>query len=450
MPKQSIIFSCSKCGAQFSKWTGRCLECGQWGTIEKSQNVNSKTQKLEGDIKNYQPTKTSNLNDIKSDTVKRITTKISELNRVLGGGLVPGSVILLGGEPGIGKSTLALQLATSLPNCLYLSGEESVGQIKMRADRLKITTNDLNVANETNIETIVSTIASTKPALAIVDSIQTVFSAEAENDAGGPTQIRACATKLLAVSKNLGVPIIIIGQVTKDGTVAGPKTLEHLVDTVLYLEGDKFHNFRILRAIKNRFGSTDEVGIFSMEEFGLKEVLNPSQAFLSGRPENVPGSAIACLMEGTRPILIEIQALVTKTNFGYPQRRSFGFDLNRLQVLLGVLTRRAGLPLDSYDVFVNVIGGMEAQEPAADLAVALAVASGFKNKTLPANLVSFGEIGLSGELRPVGQTKRRLEEIKNLGFKFAAIPATGEQNKITGIKIAPVKNIQEVIEQIIK
>ncbi|OGH84584.1 MAG: DNA repair protein RadA [Candidatus Magasanikbacteria bacterium RIFOXYA2_FULL_44_8] len=449
MSKQNTIFTCSHCSAQFQKWNGRCLECGQWGTVEKSTVRPTAPGTLIA-INDIAPAKTVGFDELIGKDFARATSGIGELDRVLGGGLVPGSVILLGGEPGIGKSTLALQIATTIPNCLYISGEESADQIKLRADRLKITDNKLRLAGETNVETIVATISHTKPTLTIVDSIQTVFSSDAESDTGSSTQVRACATKLMQCAKMTGRPIIIIGQVTKDGGVAGPKTLEHLVDTVLYLEGDKFHNFRILRAVKNRFGSTDEVGVFSMEENGLCEVANPSQAFLSGRPENIPGSAITCLMEGTRPILVEIQALVTKTNFGYPQRRSSGFDLNRLQVLIGVLTKRAGLPLDAYDVFLNVVGGMQADEPAADLAVALALASAFKNKQLPANLVSFGEIGLGGELRGVPNAKRRLEEIKKLGFAFAAVPSIGEEVKIAGIKIAPVKNVAEVVEKILE
>ncbi len=445
----TTIFTCSHCGAQFQKWTGRCLECGTWGTIEKSIATPTSPTK-QSDPKNFTAAKTVGMDEVVGKNVIRKKIGIGELDRVLGGGMVPGSVILLGGEPGIGKSTLALQISTLVSGCLYISGEESVEQIKLRGDRIKIKSPSLRLANETNVETIIATISGIKPSFVVVDSIQTIFSADAESDTGSPTQVRACATKLMQCAKTTGVPIIIVGQVTKDGAVAGPKTLEHLVDTVLYLEGDKFHNFRILRAVKNRFGSTDEVGIFSMEENGLQEVNNPSQAFLTGRPENVPGSAITCLMEGTRPILVEIQALVTKTNFGYPQRRSSGFDLNRLQVLIGVLTKRAGLPLDSYDVFLNVVGGMQADEPAADLAVALALASAFKNKQLPTNLVSFGEIGLGGELRGAGHTKRRLEEIKKLGFEFAVIPATGEEIKIAGLKIAPVKNVLEVVEKILE
>ncbi|MFA7653776.1 MAG: DNA repair protein RadA [Candidatus Magasanikbacteria bacterium] len=480
MTKNNIQFVCSNCDAQYSKWAGRCLECGKWGTLEKSQISNDKFQ-INSKIQNsnYEPLKTTRLDEIKSSNTLRTKSGIGELDRVLGGGFVPGSLILLGGEPGIGKSTLALQLAQAVANTLYISGEESAEQIKLRADRLKINTSLLRFVSATNVESVIATInnchpehsegslktkterdSSTplrsaqndngRPALVIIDSIQTLYSDEAEGAPGNVNQIRACATKLMAIAKTTGTTIILIGQVTKGGEVAGPKTLEHLVDTVLYLEGDRFHGFRILRAVKNRFGSTDEVGIFEMRELGLIEVANPSQAFLSGRAENVPGTAVTCLMEGTRPILIEIQALVTKTNFGYPQRRASGFDLNRLQVLIGILTKRAGLPLDSYDVYLNVVGGMEADEPAADLAVVLAVASAIQNKTLPSGLAAFGEVGLAGEVRGVPQTKKRLEEIKKLGFSYAVTPSLSDENKITGLKLAPVKNVIEVVEKIIK
>ncbi|MFA6486349.1 MAG: DNA repair protein RadA [Candidatus Magasanikbacteria bacterium] len=452
MTKNVIYFNCSNCGAQFTKWIGRCLECSKWGTIEKSQIQNNKLQ-INSKFQNsneYAPAKTESLAEIKSSATARVKTNIGELDRVLGGGLVPGSVVLLGGEPGIGKSTLALQLATAFPHCLYLSGEESTTQIKLRADRLQIKSANLHLGNETNVETITATIVSQKPALTIVDSIQTLSSSDAESDAGSSNQIRASAVKLLQCAKATGSPVIIIGQVTKDGGVAGPKTLEHLVDTVLYLEGDRFHNFRILRAVKNRFGSTDEVGIFAMEEHGLVEVKNPSQALLAERPMNVPGSAVTCLMEGTRPLLVEVQALITKTNFGYPVRRASGFDLNRLQVMIGVLTKRAGLPLDGYDVFLNVVGGITADEPAADLAVMLALASGFKNKELPRNLCAFGEVGLGGEVRSVPQIKKRLEEIKKLGFEYAVAPHTAEPLKIAGLKIVQLKNVKDLVEQVVK
>jgi DNA repair protein RadA/Sms len=448
MGKNFITFTCSHCGAQFQKWTGRCLECGQWGTVEK--DTAAILNKKEIDLKNYTPAKTVKLQDVQAQNFSRAESKISELDRVLGGGLVPGSLILLGGDPGVGKSTLALQLAAIIPETIYFSGEESTEQIKMRSNRLDISSPTLQIASETNIETIIATVISKKTKMAIIDSIQTAFSAEVEGEAGSVTQVKACTVKLMDAAKKNNIIFILIGQVTKDGAVAGPKILEHLVDTVLYLEGDRFHDFRILRAAKNRFGPTDEVGIFTMEKDGLKEVKNPSAALMSERTEPVSGTVITCIMEGTRPMLIEIQALVTKTNFGFPQRRASGFDLNRLQVLIGVLSRRAGLPLESYDVFLNVVGGLKAEEPAADLAVILAIASGIKDKTLPPGLAAFGEVGLSGEVRSVSQTEKRLTEIKNLGLEIAVVPTSSKLPKISGLKIAPIKNVQEVVEKIIK
>ncbi|MBI2037533.1 MAG: DNA repair protein RadA [Candidatus Magasanikbacteria bacterium] len=448
MSKTSIMYTCSNCDAQYAKWTGRCLECGKWGTIIQSQ----KPAKSNTDTSNnYAPIETTDLKNINKEAFKRITTDIGELDRVLGGGLVPGSLILLGGEPGIGKSTLALQLAAILPHSLYISGEESVEQIKLRAERLNISAPTLKLGNATAVENIIETIKQNKECkLVIIDSIQTIQASEVEGEAGNINQVRACTTKLLDLAKTSGKVIVLIGQVTKDGGVAGPKTLEHLVDAVLYLEGDKYHIFRILRTTKNRFGATDEIGVFSMESHGLEEVKNPSEIFLAGRGDAVPGSTVTCLMEGSRPVLVEIQALVTKTNFGYPQRRASGFDLNRLQVLVGVLSKRAGLPLETYDIFLNVVGGLQAEEPAADLAVILALASAIKNKTISKTIASFGEVGLGGEIRPVPQTEKRLNEIKKMGFKFAVIPSSQNIVKTSDLKIAQVKNVKEVVEQILK
>lgn len=447
MSKNNIIFNCSNCGAQFQKWVGRCLECGKWGTIEKN---NAPVDKKDEGKQNYAPAKTTKLKDISGENFSRFKTNISELDRVLGGGLVPGSLILLGGEPGIGKSTLTLQLSAIVPETIYFTGEESPEQIKMRADRLNISSPTLQVASVTNIESIIATAITAKIKLVIVDSIQTAYSSEVEGEAGNISQVRACTVKLMEAAKKNNITFILIGQVTKDGGVAGPKTLEHLVDTVLYLEGDRFHDFRILRAAKNRFGPTDEVGVFTMEKDGLKEVKNPSASLISEKSEPIPGTVITCLMEGSRPMLVEIQALVTKTNFGFPQRRASGFDLNRLQVLIGVLSRRAGLPLESYDVYLNVVGGLTADEPAADLAVILAIASGLKDKNIPSGLAAFGEVGLSGEVRTVNQTEKRLNEIKNLGLEIAVLPSSAKLPKITGLKIAPIKNVKEVVEKIIQ
>lgn len=486
--KNNIIYSCSKCDAQYSKWTGRCLECGGWGTIKETSAVAARIQNLKDKKVRAPAGKTVNFSNIVGQEVPRLKTGLEEFDRVLGGGLAPGGLTLLGGEPGIGKSTLVLQIANALSSgvieeatssyviarreatkqsrtstgsprpfgarddnkkILYISGEESAEQVKLRFDRLKLQPRQLEFLGETNVETICATIEQIKPALAIMDSIQTLVSVEVAGPAGNPTQLKAACAKLTETAKTTRVPIIIIGHVTKEGSLGGPKTLEHIVDTVLYLEGDKFHQFRILRAVKNRFGSTAEAGIFEMTSLGLKEVKNPSEAFLSGRGEPVPGSIITCLIAGSRPILLEIQALVTRTNFGYPQRRASGFDLNRLQVLIAVLAKRTGLPLESYDVFLNVIGGLKADEPAADLAVVLAIASALKNKNLPPDLVAFGEVGLGGEVRAVAQMERRLMEARKMGLKYAVLPPGKEPLKITGLKIAHIKNVKEVVENII-
>ncbi|PIZ96045.1 MAG: DNA repair protein RadA [Candidatus Magasanikbacteria bacterium CG_4_10_14_0_2_um_filter_33_14] len=451
MSKPTTLFTCSKCDAQFTKWSGRCLECGQWGTITEQEKTLEKKEKAK---LNYKATEIKSLNQINKQELQRISTKISELDRVLGSsdtagtnsGFVPGSLVLLGGEPGIGKSTLSIQLASLISPTIYISGEESVEQIKMRADRLKIKSDKLFLANETNIETICATIEQAKPTMVIIDSIQTIYSEEVEGEAGNINQIRACTAKLLEVAKATNTTIIIIGHVTKEGTVAGPRTLEHMVDTVLYLEGDRHHSYRILRTVKNRFGATDEVGIFEMNELGLQAVKNPSACFLEEREDSAPGSVITCLMEGTRPMLIEIQALVNKTSFGFPVRKASGFDLNRLHVLTAVLQKRAGLNLGQYDIHINVVGGIRANEPAADLAVCLAIASSFKDKELGKDLVVFGEVGLGGEVRSIAQLEKRIKESHGLGMK-RVITHLGKNKNKTDIKIIDVKNIAELIRQ---
>lgn len=439
----SAIFICSNCDAQYPKWTGRCLECGQWGTIKEGvRPIGSAT---EAPRAGYAPIETKTLADLPKTGVTRLPTKIIEVDRVLGGGIVPGSLILLGGEPGIGKSTLSLQIAAGITNTLYLSAEESTEQIALRAARLTTPTNHIRFANTTSLERFIATIEATKPPLVIVDSIQTIASEEVDGEPGNLTQIRTCAAKLLEMAKRTGTPVIIIGHVTKEGALAGPKTLEHLVDTVLSFEGDRHHDLRILRAVKNRFGSTDELGLFAMTETGLMEVHNPSAALLSERGDHMPGSVVTCLIEGTRPMLVEIQALVNKTVFGYPARKASGFDLNRLHVLVAVLERRAGLALGGYDIHVNVVGGLTADEPAADLAVCLAIASAYKDKVLGNDLVAFGEVGLGGEIRSVAQLEKRLKECELLGMKRVITPPTKNKKIISTAKLMEVKNIQELI-----
>src|SRR3989339_1437727 len=439
--KLNTIFECSKCGAQSTKWAGRCLECGAWGSLEEVQSEKSKVKSLE----KIPVGKVINFSEITGKDFLRIETGIGEFDQVLGGGIVPGSLILLGGEPGIGKSTLVAQLAAiSKNNILYVSGEESAEQIKMRLDRLKLNTSSLQFLGETNIDIVSSTIRKINPSIAIVDSIQTMATAELPSEAGSVSQVRACTVKLLEVAKTNNIPIFIIGHVTKDGQVAGPKTLEHLVDTVLYLEGDRFHAYRLLRTVKNRFGSTDEVGIFEMTSLGLTEVKNPSALFLEEKNENLAGSATTCVMEGTRPLLVEIQSLVAKTYFGYPQRRSAGFDLNRLQLLIAVLDKRAKINLGMHDVHLNVAGGYKIQEPACDLAVAVAIASALKNKPIPKDIVVFGEIGLGGEIRSTSQIEKRINEAEKMGFNEIIIPNFKKHGE-SKIKVTVAKNIEEVL-----
>jgi len=456
MPKFKKIYVCSKCDAQFPKWFGQCPECGSWGTLEerevKSQKSKVKSIAEIGEVLEFEK--------VKAEDFPRIKTKIEELDRVLGGGVVPGGVILLGGEPGIGKSTLVLQIAERILNSksetpnpkkiqnsvLYVSGEESAEQVKMRFDRLGVMAKNLKFLGETNIETICATIEKEKPTLAIIDSIQTMSSADFPSEAGSVNQVRTSTIKLLEVAKKEKIPILITAHVTKEGIIAGPKTLEHLVDTVCYLEGDSYHQFRLLRTAKNRFGSTNEVGVFEMKSNGLIEVKNPSEAFLSQREEKNPGSVVAAILAGGRSFLVEVQALVAKTSFGYPQRRTLGLDFNRVQLLIAVLSRRLGFPLGNYDIHLNVVGGIEVKEPAIDLAVCLAIVSAYKNKALESGLVVFGEVGLGGEIRTVSQEEKRIKEAEKLGFRKIIKPVSKSKVKSQKLKIIEVKNLEEVLK----
>lgn len=439
------IFICNNCDSQFSKWQGRCTECGQWGTLEKSQPVlaaanTPKVRAAAGKVIEF--------SDIKTADFERLKTGLTEIDRVLGGGLVGGSLILLGGEPGIGKSTIVLQICAALQKpILYVSGEESGGQIKTRIDRLKIKTDHLKFLGETNVETIVSTIIDQKPKLVIIDSIQTIHSAESPSGAGSINQVRISTTKLLEVAKKNNITILIIGHVTKDGDVAGPKTLEHLVDVVLYLEGDQFHTLRILRGAKNRFGSTAEVGIFEMRSAGLAEVHDPAAIFL-GDKQSTAGSIISPVLEGSRIFLLEVQALVNQTNFGYPQRRSSGFDLNRLQLLVAALAQRSNVKLMNQDIYLNLVGGLKVTEPAVDLPVCLAVASALNNKIVPSDFAAFGEVGLGGEIRPVTQIGKRLTELHRLGFKTVIMPKLKEKINSPKMTLQTVSNLNEALKLI--
>ena len=415
--KTAALFLCTKCDAQSTKWSGRCLECGAWGTVVETTPEAAKASPAGALAKPAsKPGSVVSLQGLKGKQAERRPTGIGELDRVLGGGIVPGSLILISGEPGIGKSTLLLQVAAKVPDVLYVSGEESAEQIALRFERLGLAAPTLKFSPETDVPTILATIEAEKPSLAVIDSVQTLAAADIGGEAGGPSQLRGIAAGLMEFAKRTGIPLLLVGQITKDGAIAGPKTLEHLVDVVVSFEGDRSSSYRLLRTTKNRFGATDEVGVFEMTGSGLQEVSNPSSFFLTERSQGAPGSVVTCIMEGTRPILVEIQALASRTTFGYPQRRASGFDANRLQVLLAVMTERLGIPTQTHDVHLNVAGGYKVKEPAADAAVVLAVASALSGTPLPADLVAVGEVGLGGELRAVPMLDRREAEAKRLNF----------------------------------
>jgi len=432
---------------------GRCPECGAWNSLietveERESQVGSPLLSSLGFTSEPQP-----LAKISADGFQRTMIPFTEFNRVMGGGIVPGSVTLVGGDPGIGKSTLLLQVAGLLTEqmgaILYVSGEESAQQIKLRADRLNLNSENLYILSETNLGLILNHLERLKPRAAIIDSIQTVYLEELTSAAGSVSQVRDCATALLRVAKSSQMPIFLVGHVTKEGAIAGPRVLEHIVDTVLYLEGERFQSYRLLRSVKNRYGSTNEVGVFEMRNEGMVEVSNPSEAFLAERNPGAPGSAIVVTLEGTRPLLVEVQALSSVTVFGLPRRTANGVDFNRLLLTTAVLSRRVGLNLSNQDIFVNVVGGLKIEEPAADLGVALAVASSFKEVPVYADLVAVGEIGLSGELRSVSQLDKRLNEAARLGFKRCLVPkAAGRRasQMPPGIEILPVRSVMEALE----
>jgi len=452
--KVKTIFVCQECGYESSGWLGKCPACNQWNTFveETSQDKFSSLAKPAANVQAV------SLKDINVNKEERSSTGIKELDRVLGGGIVDGSLILVGGDPGIGKSTLLLQVCEKIKTdrkILYASGEESIKQIKIRADRLGVNRPDILMLSETNFSLIEKIIDAEKPGLVIIDSIQTVFSEQLSSAPGSVSQVREVTGALMRIAKSLGISIIIVGHVTKEGAIAGPRVLEHMVDTVLYFEGERHLSYRILRSVKNRFGSTNEIGIFEMSDRGLVEVDNPSEIMLSGRSENVPGSAVVCSLEGTRPMLIEIQALVCATNFGMPRRMATGVDYNRITLLMAVLEKRVGLQLYNYDAYVNVVGGIKVDEPACDLGIIVAIASSFKNIPVREDTVMIGEVGLTGEVRAVSQIDKRVMEARRIGFKNCIIPA-GNMNLIkriqgagNDINITAVRNVQEALELII-
>ena len=442
--KNKINFLCSSCGDDFPKWNGQCPSCNEWGTLSEFKVIgkkrNSKTE-----FREYIP-----LNDIlESAPGDRFTTGIVEADRVLGGGLLPGSLLLLGGSPGVGKSTLALHISSGIKNpVLYISAEESEEQVAIRAKRIKVESNNLHLSSENDLNGILLHIDRISPSLVIIDSIQTIFNSNLDSLPGSPSQIRDCGQKLLEISKQRNVIIIIVGHVTKEGTIAGPKMLEHMVDTVLYLEGDDRYEHRILRSAKNRFGATNEVGIFHMNEDGLNEVSNPSEMFLSERSKNIPGTCIYPSLEGTRPILIEVQALVSTANFGTPQRNVNGFDLRRLSMLLAVLEKRMDLVMGVKDVFINLVGGLKVDDPAADLPILCAIASSFMDKSINENIVFIGEIGLAGEVRSISRLGDRLSEVEALGFNGAVVPEASMNDKMkkSNLKIYPVTSVKQTFD----
>lgn len=450
--KQKTTYYCTECGNEFPKWMGQCSSCGSWNTvIEAPAESKSAKNVVSRGIKRLPRT----LAELDTAEEERFSSGIAELDRVLGGGCVKGSLVLFGGSPGIGKSTLLLQICEYIcreQTVLYVTGEESERQLKMRAERLKVRTGNLFVLSETNMDDILDTLESAKPDMLIIDSIQTLYSPELNSSAGSVAQVKECTNQLMKIAKTYGVTVFVIGHVNKEGAIAGPKVLEHMVDCVLYFEGIQSASHRILRSAKNRFGSTNEIGVFEMTEAGLQEVPNPSELLLSGRPENTPGTCVTCVMEGTRPVLAEIQALMTMSSFNVPRRTSNGLDYNRAMLLMAVIEKRGGLKIGGFDGYINVIGGLSIDEPAADLAAVLAIGSSYTDKPIPDDLVAIGEVGLTGELRSVTQLEQRIAEIKRLGFKRCIIPMQRRKliNIPDGIKLIEVKTVREAFELLIK
>lgn len=452
MAKKGVDFVCQNCGAVYPRWQGKCDACGEWNTIVEEkvggEGFSNMTPKHKGKIIDFVPLTGAEQN------LERLTTGIKELDRVCGGGLVPGSVILVGGDPGIGKSTLLLQACAKVaelpvkPEVFYISGEEAIDQVRIRAKRLKLEQAPVNLASATDVRDIIATLEKSNANVVIIDSIQTMYLEDVESTPGSVAQVRACSYELIKLAKRKGFTLFLVGHVTKQGSIAGPRVLEHMVDTVLYFEGERGHHFRILRAVKNRYGATDEIGVFEMQDQGLVEVENPSALFLAERQGNISGSCVFAGVEGSRPVLVEIQALVSPTGYASPKRAVVGWDSNRLAMVLAVLEARCGMNLSSQDVYLNIAGGLRISEPAADLAVAMAVISSLTNKPLPHDMVIFGEIGLSGEIRAVSQPSSRLKEAKKLGFSSCIIPPTHSKDKKPNnidMSVFEIGNVQRLI-----
>ena len=454
LKNKKVVYFCQECGYESSKWMGQCPGCRAWNTFVEetvsTKKVSSTGSGLQNGLRRAEPVV---LKDIRLSEDERKLTNIGELDRVLGGGIVPGSLVLVGGDPGIGKSTLLLQvcrnLALSGNSVLYISGEESLRQIKLRAERIGEFNENLQLLCETNLETIREVIERKKPDMVVIDSIQTMFIDEVSSAPGSVSQVREATSRLMHLGKGKNISLIIVGHVTKDGAIAGPKILEHMVDTVLYFEGDKQASYRILRAVKNRFGGTNEIGVFEMVHSGLREILNPSEFMLSGRPENVSGSVVTCSLEGTRPMLLEVQALVSYTTFNIPRRTATGMDFNRVVLLIAVLEKRANLQLAAYDSYVNLTGGIKIAEPSLDAAVAVAIASSYKNVAVSADTVVFGEIGLTGEIRAVSMAERRVAEAAKLGFKCCIVPQANykEASRVKNISVIGVSSVEELLSK---
>lgn len=453
MAKEKIVFYCQSCGAESSKWMGQCPSCKEWNTfVEEAVTVKKGGKSV------FRPevgAKAAKLKEIETTEDERIATGIAELDRVLGGGIVQGSVILVGGDPGIGKSTLLLQVCRNLAaqnrNILYVSGEESLKQIKLRAERIGEFEDFLSLLCETNLDIVNEIVKKDLPQVVVIDSIQTMYNENIASAPGSVSQVRESTGNLVQMAKGLGIAVFVIGHVTKEGVVAGPRVLEHMVDTVLYFEGDRHAAYRILRGVKNRFGSTNEIGVFEMRSCGLEEVKNPSEFMLGGRPRGASGSVVACSMEGSRPILLEVQALVCRSNFGMPRRTAAGTDFNRVNLLMAVLEKRAGLQMGNCDAYVNIAGGIRMNEPAIDLGIVLALASSYKNRPVDEQTICFGEVGLSGEVRSVNMAEQRVMEAKKLGFTTCILPESLKEtlSGIHGIRLIGVQNVRDAISLIV-
>ena len=454
MAKAKSVFFCQNCGFESAKWMGQCPGCHEWNSFAEEPRITVKKTPSSGAVRRETP-QPKTLSQITISETARMSTGLGELDRVLGGGIVQGSLVLVGGDPGIGKSTILLQMCRNLSEkekkVLYISGEESLQQIRMRAERMGKFTEHLMILCETNLEDIREAITRVNPEVVIIDSIQTMYNENVTSAPGSVSQVRESTGVLMQIAKGMNISIFIVGHVTKEGVVAGPRVLEHMVDTVLYFEGDRYASYRVLRGVKNRFGSTNEIGVFEMRESGLREVPNPSEYMLEGKPEGASGSVVACTMEGTRPVLLEVQALVCRSNLAFPRRTAAGTDLNRVNLLMAVLEKRAGLGLSSCDAYVNIAGGIRMNEPALDLGIILAVASSMKDVPIDEKTIAFGEVGLSGEVRSVSMAEQRVREAKKLGFDTVILPEVCKKQaaKVEGIKLTGVRNVREAIAAIL-